>query len=64
MAQNNDKIANFLFEIATLRRIMRHDRQVIPAENSNISDHSFRVAVIGIILAKLEGCDENKVLKM
>lgn len=64
MAQSNDKIINFLFEIATLRRITRHDRQVIPAENSNISDHSFRTAIIGMILAKLENCDENKVLKM
>jgi putative hydrolase of HD superfamily len=58
------KIANFFFEIATLRRLTRSHRQVIQGANDNISDHSFRVAIIGMILANLEQCDENKVLKM
>ena len=58
------KIANFFFEIATLRRLTRSYRQVIQGANDNISDHSFRVAIIGMILANLEQCDENKVLKM
>ena len=58
------KIANFFFEIATLRRLTRSHRQVIQGANDNISDHSFRVAIIGMILSNLEQCDENKVLKM
>lgn len=59
-----DKIINFLFEIASLRRLTRSHRQAIAEVNDNISDHSFRVAVIGMILADMEKCDENKVLKM
>ncbi len=58
------KIVNFLFEIASLRRLTRSHRQVIGEVSDNISDHSFRVAVIGMILAEMEKADENKVLKM
>jgi len=61
---DTDKIVNFLFEIASLRRLTRSHRQFIADVNDNISDHSFRVAVIGMILANLEGCDANKVMKM
>ncbi len=61
---NEEKIINFLFEMATLRRIIRSHNQLIDGANDNISDHSFRVAIIGMILAKLENCDENKVMKM
>jgi putative hydrolase of HD superfamily len=59
-----DKIVNFFFEIATLRRLTRSHRQMIQEVSDNISDHSFRVAIIGMILAELENCDVNKVLKM
>lgn len=59
-----NKIVNFFFEIATLRRLTRSHRQMIQDVNDNISDHSFRVAIFGMILAKTEGLDENKVLKM
>ncbi len=61
---NDEKIANFLFEIATLRRLTRSHRQVISDVSDNISDHSFRVAIIGLNLAKLENVDSDKVLKM
>ena len=54
---NPEKIVNFLFEIASLRRLTRSHRQVIQGVTDNIADHSFRVAIIGMILAKLEGCD-------
>ena len=59
-----NKIVNFLFEIATLRRLTRSHRQMIQEVSDNISDHSFRVTIIGMILAELEKCDANKVLKM
>ena len=59
-----DKIVNFFFEIATLRRLTRSHRQMIQEVSDNISDHSFRVAVIGMILAELEKADTNKVLKI
>lgn len=47
-----------------MRRIARAHVQMIHDAEDNISDHSFRVAVIGMVLAKQEGCDENKVVKM
>jgi len=61
---NTDKITNFFFEIASLRRLTRSHRQTIQGVNDNISDHSFRVTVIGMILAELEKCDVNRVIKM
>ncbi|MCK5320590.1 HD domain-containing protein [Candidatus Parcubacteria bacterium] len=61
---NTNKIINFFFEIATLRRLTRSHRQVIAEVSDNISDHSFRVAIIGMILAELEKCDNSKVMKM
>lgn len=61
---NTSKIVNFLFEIATLRRLTRSHRQMIQEVSDNISDHSFRVAIIGMILAEMEKADSNKVLKM
>lgn len=61
---NTSKIVNFFFEIATLRRLTRSHRQMIEEVSDNISDHNFRVAVIGMVLANLEQCDEDKVLKM
>lgn len=60
---NENKIINFLFEIASLRRIIRSHRQLIASANDNVGDHSSRVAIIGMILAKMENCDENKVMK-
>jgi len=61
---NIDKITNFLFEIASMRRLIRSHVQVIPEANDNISDHSFRVAVIGALLSKMENCDVYKALIM
>jgi len=61
---NVQKITNFLFEISSLRRLTRSHRLLIQQVSDNIADHSFRVAIIGMMLAKLEGCDENIVLKM
>ena len=61
---DSQKTVNFFFEIATLRRMIRNHKQALAGADDNISDHSFRVAVIGMILAKLENCDVNKVVKM
>ena len=61
---NLKKIVNFFFEIASMRRIKRAHCQAIHQATENIADHSFRTAVIGMILAKMEKCDPNKVLKM
>ena len=61
---NIEKITNFFFEIAGLRRLIRSHSQFIDTANDNISDHIFRVALIGMVLAKMENCDENKVIKI
>lgn len=61
---NLNKIVNFFFELASMRRIIRAHSQFIRETDDNISDHSFRVAIIGMNLARLEECDADKVLKM
>lgn len=61
---NEKRITDFFFELASLRRLTRSHRQFIRGSDDNISDHSFRVAIIGMTLAELEKCDLNTVLKM
>lgn len=61
---NTEKIVNFFFEIASLRRLVRSHSQMLDMANDNISDHSFRVAIIGMTIAELEKADVNKVVKM
>jgi len=61
---NIPKTVNFFFEIASLRRLTRSHRQVINQVNDNISDHSFRTAIIGTMIAETEKADKDKVLKM
>jgi putative hydrolase of HD superfamily len=61
---NFNKIADLLFEIGTLRNMKRMHCQTLPQANDTIASHSFEVAIIGMILAKMENVDENKVLKM
>lgn len=65
MKKNNLKtIVNFLYEVGTARNIVRSHHQVIRNANDTIAAHSFRTAIIGLILADLENMDEDKVLKM
>lgn len=60
------KIANFLYEIGSLRKVIRSHRQTLLTDDlsDNISSHSFRVAWIGWILAKEARADLYKVLLM
>lgn len=62
--QNENRIPDFLFEIGTMRNMNRTWHQTVPNTNDTIASHSFEVAIIGSILAKLEKVDENKVIKM
>lgn len=59
-----NKIADFIFEMGTLRNMKRMHSQVLPNSNDTIASHSFRTAIIGYLLADLEGADKEKVLKM
>lgn len=63
---NFTRVANFLFEVGSLRKLPRAHKQTLTTEDptDNISSHSFRVAVIGYFLAKAEKADAHKVLLM
>lgn len=60
------RIAGFLFEVGTMRKLMRMHRQVLLTDDmsDSISSHSFRVSLIGWFLAKKEGADPYKVVMM
>ncbi|MCK5084981.1 MAG: HD domain-containing protein [Candidatus Pacebacteria bacterium] len=61
---NYNKITDLLFEIGTLRNMKRMHCQTLPQANDTIASHSFEMAIVGMILARMENTDENKVLKM
>lgn len=63
---NNERIADFFFEVGTMRRIQRMHRQTLLVEDSSdtIASHSYRVTLIGWHLAKLAGADPYKVVMM
>ena len=59
------KIINFLYEVGTAKNLIRCHHQLIKESTDTIATHSFRVAIIGLILAKLERVNnEDRVLKM
>lgn len=58
------RLVNFFFEVGTSKNIIRSHSQVLRGVNDSVAAHSFRAAMIGFVLAKMEGVDENKVLKM
>ncbi len=64
--QDNIKVANFLYEIGTMRKLMRVHRQVLLTDDmsDSIASHSYRVAMISWFLAKEEGADLYKTVMM
>ncbi len=60
------KITDFLFEVGTLRKIARSHRQTLLTDDltDNIASHSYRVSLIGYILAKMEKADASAVMAM
>ncbi len=62
--KNLNFITDFIFEMGTLRNMRRMHTQVIPNSNDTIASHSFQTAIIGYLLADMEGADKNKALKM
>ncbi len=64
MKNSYNKIADLLFEIGSLRNMKRMHCQTLLQVNDTIASHSFEVAITGMVLAKMENADENKVLKM
>ncbi|MBD3208394.1 MAG: HD domain-containing protein [Candidatus Nealsonbacteria bacterium] len=61
-----EKLTSFLFEMGTLRKIIRMHQQALLASDpsDNISTHTFRTVVIGYFLAKELKADADKVIKM
>jgi len=66
MTNPNERIADFLYEVGTMRRLQRIHRQTLLVDDSSdtIASHSYRVALIGWHLAKLEAVDPYKVVMM
>lgn len=60
------KIAQHLYEIGTMRKIVRMHRQTLLTDDmsDNIATHSYRVTIIGWHLAKMENADPYKVVMM
>jgi len=50
------RLADFLFELGTMRKVLRMHRQTLLTDDmsDNIATHSFRVTMIGWLLAKKE----------
>lgn len=57
-------VVAFLYEVGSLRKIARAHRQTLFTDDisDNIASHSYRVAVIGYFLAKMEKADVGKVV--
>jgi len=62
--KNLSKIINFIFEVGTAKNILRTHHQVLRNSDDNVASHSFRVAIIGLILADLEDANKDKVVMM
>ncbi|MBN2015778.1 HD domain-containing protein [Candidatus Dojkabacteria bacterium] len=60
------KFMQFMFEVGTLRKVLRSHRQTLLTDDlsDNIASHSYRVAMIGYLLAKAEKAKANKVVLM
>lgn len=60
------RVANFLYEIGSMRKLPRIHSQLLLTDDStdNIAAHSYRVTMIGWILAEMEKVNVSKVIKM
>ncbi len=60
------RLANFLFEVGTMRKLPRMHRQTLLTDDTSdtIASHSYRVAIIAWILAKQEEADVYKTVMM
>ena len=58
-------ITKFFFELGTLKRTERAGWSVTGISKPEvIAAHAYRAVVIGYMLAELEKCDKNKVMRM
>ena len=60
-----NKIADFFYELGQLKRVKRSGFWLLGITNpESVAEHSFRAAMIGFFLAKMEKADENRVTLM
>lgn len=59
-----DRDLQLLFELGTLRFVPRTWNQFHDPKFANVSEHVFRMLWIALVLAKREGADSGKVLRM
>lgn len=61
-----EKIADFLFEIGTMKKLPRMHQQMLLSQDlsDNIASHSYRTAVTAWFLAKMEKADPYKTVIM
>jgi putative hydrolases of HD superfamily len=58
-------IVKFFFELGQLKRVKRSGWWLINIKDpETVAEHSFRAAMIGYTLAKIENADADKVMKM
>lgn len=64
--KTEERIADFFFELGTMRKLLRMHRQTLLTDDlsDNIASHSYRVAMIGWFLAKEERTDPYKTVMM
>lgn len=66
MENANNRLADFFFEVGTMRKLMRMHRQLLLSDDmsDSIAAHTYRVTMIGWTLAKMEKADPYKVVMM
>lgn len=64
--QTYGRLADFLYELGTMRKVLRIHRQTLLSDDvsDNIATHSYRVTMIGWLLAEMEGADKYKTVMM
>lgn len=59
-----NRLANFLFEAATLKRLQRTGWQILGENEESVAEHSYMVCVVSYLLAKQLNADIGKTLMM
>ena len=62
----DERIVNFLYEVGTMRKLMRMHRQTLLTDDmsDSIASHSYRVSIISWFLATAEDADPYKTVMM
>ncbi len=58
------RISDFLFEVGMLKKTPRTGYQFLGSGSENVAEHSYRTAIIGLILGLKENLDWKKIVLM